>query len=299
MTGGRRSLLRGAAGLVAGGILGSIPGTAAGVTSEPAPPRETEGETAVTATIDPSVHGVVGVPAGIEPSITKLRSRYPSVDPARFETLSADVRLDGDRVVGGAAIAEGAFDAAALRAELAADGTELATDVGETAVSVPDTPYVVGVAETSIAVGYGPTDRTAAARADAALRRGPSRGERIPTALTGDAVAYATLGDGTRSHLLDRGDPRCDGIVRAAEGLGVALDVGDRRSEISYGVAADPGALSPGDLWELASRTVDPEPSIDLGSVSRHGRLFVLEATVETDDLWPVHERLFGLLSAV
>lgn len=299
MTGSRRSLLRGAAGLVTGGVLGSLPGTAAGVASGAAPSREAKGETAVTATIDPSVHGAVGVPPGVEQSMRELRSRYPSIDPTRFGALSAEVRLDGDRVVGGAAVADGAFDTAALRDELVTDGDELAADVGEITVSVPETPYVVGVTETSVAVGYGSTDRTAAARADAALRRGPSRPERIPAALAGDAVAYATLGDRTRSHLLDRADREYDGILRAAEAFGVALDVGGDRSGIEYGVAADPGSLSAEDLWELASRAAEPESSIDVGSVSRRGRLFVLEATVGTDDLWPAHERLFGSLSAV
>ena len=305
MTGSRRALLRGIASLVPGAVLAGLSGTVAGVGADSTPvpePRGTDGGgTTLTATVDPSVHGIVGVPPSVDPLTTELRSRYPSIDPVRFGTLSTSLRIDGDRIVSGAAVAEGEFDGAALRSDLTADGVDIAgvPSISDP-VSVPETPYAVGVDDTSIAVGYGPTTEGAVAHADSALRRGPSRDEGTPAALTGDIVSYATLGAGTRSYLLDHSDGSVaglDDVLRAAEAFGVSLDVGEGRSDLRYGIVADPGALSAGDLWEFASRLADPDASIDFGSVSRHGRLLAVDATVETDRLWAAHERLFGSLS--
>ncbi len=303
MTRSRRSLLRGVATLLAGGLLGGLSGATAGATPGPTPlfaaERGGKKGTTLAATVDPSVHNVIGSPPTVDPLVEELRSRYPSVELGRFGALSVGIRLEEGRVVGGAAVAEGAFDRAALRSDLAADGVALAAASGRPgAVSVPETPYAVGVGDASIAIGYGPT---AVSDADSALRRGPSRGDGIPAAFTGDAVTYATLGSGTRSHLLDRSDESVaglDNVLRAAEAFGISLGVGEDQSDVRYGIVADPRALSTGDLWTFVSRTAAPEASIDVGSASRHGRLLVLDVTVETDDLWAVHERLFRSLSA-
>ena len=304
----RRTLLRGVAALAAGGSLTGVFGTA-GSTPVARALHDTErslgAETTVTARIDPAARDAVGLPAAVEPRWRGIRSTYPSVDPSAFEVVSASVGVDGDTVVGGCAIAEGRFDEPELVDDLAERGaTSLGTaGDGSERFSIPDSPYVVGLVDGAIVVGHGQSDEAALANVTSGLRNGvdgtDGRSESASGSLTGDAVSYATIGPGTRSQLLERAASSPAGVkrlLRNAEAFGVAIEAADRRSRIQYGAVVDPAALSASELWELAG-SVGDDHDLTPESISRHGRMIVLEATARTGSLWATHDRVLGSLS--
>ncbi len=311
MSNHRRTLLRGVAALATGGSLAGLLGSAAAAPPEPTTLHDdrltTGAETTLTATIDPSVHGVVGVPSGIGSVMERLRSRYRSLDPARFGPVSVSAGIDGDRIAGGCALADGAFDEEEFRAELEAEGCFEDGNGDSDTVSVPGTPYAVAIGGSTLAVGYGDSETAASAHAESAVSSSRSAGG-PPSVLDGDAVSYATLGSGTRSHLRDRidtagigGSGAAEGfetVLAATEAVGVALSTEGSRCGVQYGAVADPESVSANDLWTLATRTADSEAHLDIESVSRHGRMIVVDATISADRLWGAHERLLGRVSA-
>jgi len=303
MSGHRRTLLRGVAALAAGGSLAGLLGSAAAAPPEPTTVHDgrlTAGAgTTLTATIAPAIHGVVGVPSAIEPALKRLRSNYRSLDPARFGPVSVSLGIDGDRVAGGCALAEGAFDEDEFRAELGSEGRFEADSDRSNTVTASGTPYAVGIAGSTLAVGYGQSKAAATAHVESAISNGRA-GNGAPDALDGDAVSYATLGSGTRSHLRERVSDSIGGfetVLASAEAFGVALSAEGSRCNLQYGVVADPESVSANELWTLATRTADNEAHLDVESVSRHGRMIVVGATVRAEQLWAAHERLLETVS--
>lgn len=310
----RRSLLRGVAAVAAGGTLTGLFGM--GSASPPDPDalydadRATGADTTVAARVDPAIRARVGLPSPAERHWANFRARHPSIDAARFGPVSASLAVDAGRVVGGCAIADGEFDGETLKAELTERGAEpfgaASTAGGGTFERFTHHPssYAAAVGESRVVLGYGRGVDEAVAHVDAAIERGAYRSpgsvtDESSAGLSGDAVSYATLGVETRSRLLETlGDSSGFGaVVRNAEALGVALSVGGRRSRVQYGVAADPGSLSARELWDLVTQVSGREAAIDVESISRHGRMIVAEAAVETENLWSAHERVVGSIT--
>jgi hypothetical protein len=307
----RRTFLAAVGTTVGGGVVAGLAGSAAAT-----PPRvrtlhdvsRVDGaETTLSARIDPTVREAVGLPSALEPVWSDLTGRYSAVDPDRLGPISVSIALENDRVVGGCAAAIGEFDGSELRAELgAADVRRVSpTTFGETDVERfvrPDRPYAVGLADSKFAVGYGPNGTAALAHATSGIESDPyTPGDAAPEPLDGDAVAYATLGSGTRSALSRRAAGTVEGIdaiAENAEALGAALDPRPQRSQLTYAVAADQSSLSPEELWQFARRATAGEDAIDVESVSRSEGLFVVDATVATDALWDAHEPAGDGLSA-
>lgn len=310
----RRSLLRGVAAVAAGGTLTGLFGT--GSASAPAPNAlyDTDlaagADTTIAARVDPALRARVGLPPPAERHWANFRERHPSLDAAQFGPVSASVAVEAGRIVGGCAIADGAFDSETLKTELVARGAEQFGDTptagggGFERFTHAPSSYAAAVGGSRVVLGYGRGVDEALAHVDASIERGAYRSpgsvaDESAAELTGDAVSYATLGGETRSRLLDRldGSSGVEAVVRDAEALGVALSVGDRRSHVQYGVAADPGALSARELWDLTTQVSGREESLDIESVSRHGRMIVVEAAVETADLWSAHGRVIGSIA--
>ena len=310
----RRSLLRGVAAVAAGGTLTGLFGT--GSASAPAPDalydadRAAGADTTIAARVDPAIRARVGLPSPAKRHWANFRERHPSLDADQFGPVSASLAVEAGRVVGGCAIADGDVDGETLKTELTARGAERFGDTptagggGFERFTHAPSSYAAAVGESRVVLGYGRGVDEALAHVDAAIERGAYRSpgsvaDESSAGLTGDAVSYATLGGETRSRLLDRldGSSGFEAVVRAAEALGVALSVGDRRSHVQYGVAADPGALSARDLWDLLTQVSGREESLDIESASRHGRMIVVEAAVETADLWSAHGRVIGSIA--
>jgi hypothetical protein len=304
----RRGLVRGISALVVGSALGVSAATATAAPPEPTPfhatGRTAGAGTTLTARVDPSLPETIGLPAGVGSIRPGPGDRYPSVDPGAFGPVSASVGIEGSRVAGGCAVAEGSIDAEVRRAlspaREAFDGVE-AWD-GFECGAVPEPGYAIGVADSTLAVGYGQDDAAAVDHAASGARRaaGNAEADRVaPAALSGDAVAYATLGDGTRSRLRSRADSSVDGLdllLGAVEAVGVAVEVGRAKSRLQYGAVVDPSSLSAGEASKLA-RAVAGDGRLDVDAVSRHGRLLVVESTVATDAFWRAHGASIEALS--
>ena len=304
----RRGLVRGVSALVLGGALGLSAATATAAPPEPMPfhatGRTAGAGTTLTARVDPSLPETIGLPAGVGSIRPGPGDRYPSVDPGAFGPVSASVGIEGSRVAGGCAVAEGSIDAEFRRALAPAgaafDGVE-AWD-GFECGAVPEPGYAIGVADSTLAVGYGQDDAAAVDHAASGARRaaGGAGADVAPTALSGDAVAYATLGDGTRSRLRSRADSSVDGLdllLGAVEAVGVAVEVGRAKSRLQYGAVVDPSSLSVREASDLARDVAGDGTAIDVDAVSRHGRLLVVESAVATDALWRAHGESIEALS--
>jgi hypothetical protein len=307
----RRTLLAAVGTTVAGGVIAGLAGSAAAtphrVRTLHDVSRVDGAETTLSARINPAVREAVGLPSALEPVWSDLTGRYSAVDPDRLGPVSVSIALENDRVVGSCAVANGGFDGNELRADLEAANVHRVspTTFGGTDVERfvrPDRHYAVGLTDSKLAVGYGPNGTAALAHATSAVESDPyTPGDAAPEPLDGDAVAYATLGRGTRSALSRRAAGTVEGIdtiAGNAEALGVALDPGPQRSQLMYAVAADQSSLSSGELWRFARRATAGEDAVDVESVSRSEGLFVVDATVATDALWDAHEPAGDGLSA-
>jgi len=304
----RRGFVRGISALALGGALGASSATATAAPPEPTPfhatGRTADAGTTLTARFDPALAETIGLPAGVGSIRSDLRDRYPAVDPTALGPVSASVGIDGGRVAGGCAVAEGSIDAGFRRAlSSAGDGLD---DVGAGDAfecgAVPEPGYAIGATDSTLAVGYGRTDAAAVDHAASGARRvaGRGAGDVAPAALSGDAVAYATLGGGTRSRLRSRAGDSIDGLdtlLRTAEAVGVAVEAGRTESRLRYGAVVDPSSLSLGDASDLARDVAGDGTAIDVDAVSRHGRLLVAESTVATDALWRAHGASIEALS--
>lgn len=307
----RRTVIASLGSTIVGGAVVGLAGTAA-ATPPPATALHDEARTdsagtTLSARIDPAVRGTVGLPDALEPVWSDLTDRYPAVDPDRLGPVSTSLALEGDRVTGGCAVANGRFDGGELRTELEAAGARPTGTVAIGGVAVerfvrPGRPYAIGLTDSTIAVGYAKRETAALSHLESAVRAGPyAAGDAAPAPLDGDAVAYATLGSGTRSALSKRTAGTVEGIdaiAGNAEALGVAIEPGPRRSRLEYAVAADPTSLSPEELWRFARRATAGEDALTVESVSRRDGLFVVAASVATDALWDAHRPVADGLSA-
>ena len=210
----RRGLVRGISSLTIGGVLGALPGTAAATPPDPtsfhATGRTADAGTTLTARLDPALLETVGLPASVGAIRSDLRDRYPSIDPAAFGPVLTSTGIDGDRVVSGCAVAEGPVNDE-FRQALSPASSEAFDDAGFGTGfehgSVPEPGYAVGVTDSTLAVGYGPSDAAAIDHAASGARHatGNAGADRVaPAELSGDAVAYVTLGDEARSRLQSR-----------------------------------------------------------------------------------------------
>lgn len=304
----RRTLLRGLAALTTGSVLGFFSSTAA-ADPKPSvlynPDHDGSEETIVTARIDPAIRDVIGVPDAGTPMWNDLTARYPSIDAGTFDSVSVNICLEGETVLSGCAIAKGQFDIEAFRRELTNQHARAfgAGSGWSDRFVLPRSPYGIGITETTLAVSYGQTDTEALSYVDTVNKSGyGTHGEHsvAPAALEGDAVSYATLGSRTRSHLLDRiDDSQTDiqTVLRNTEATGVALTVDPTRSRIEYGFVTDPTSVSASDVSAVAGRLLGDNDSLGVESVTRSGRMIVVEAAAESPTVWNVHEQLLGSVS--
>ena len=241
----RRTILTRVATLALGGSLAG-PGTATPDTTVDSS-RSGDGSpdaTVLTATVDPAVLSVTGLPTAAIPLYDDLRRRYESVSLADVDRLAGTAIVRGNGLLGGAGTARGSFDVREVTDELQANGGfERAERGGEQRDMTESTgPWwraerqhdeqssgrrqdddsasqvlfrenpatVVGLEPSRLDITHG-RGRSEAADHFRTVRQQSATavaGERSATglaaALHGDAVAHVTLGDGTRKRLLAR-----------------------------------------------------------------------------------------------
>ncbi|AHG00699.1 hypothetical protein HALLA_04810 [Halostagnicola larsenii XH-48] len=174
-----------------------------------------------------------------------------------------------------------------------------------------DVPYAIGVDDSTLYVGYGRGETDARTHVDAALETtgsGQSRSSEtnaaasadygsLPSLLSGHAVACASLDSATREALCDRLTDAPDSFrsaIEAARATGIALQAGSTQSRLRYGIVADPNRLSVDTVMDIVAEATSGSGSLENDGVYRDGWTFVLDATVETEELWAAHEQFLG-----
>ncbi|SMO82834.1 hypothetical protein [Halorubrum cibi] len=331
----RRTLLGriGTVGLLGASLSGLAGGSAAGVTDSTRSAgsaatydagRIADGDTVVTAAVDPAVVSTVGLP---EPWSTRLSAATERADVslADVDAVAGSVALSGSSVEG-AVVARGSFDPDRLAAAVEGRGRWSTARTRRTAGVTRrfrgrGEPYAVAVNETELVVGYAPDVDRAADHVDAAVRRtrdGSATGKRsttgqrsstgqrsatgygsLPSLLSGDVTVYANLGESGRNRLrsaLSGAPDSLEATVEAAGSIGVALGVdggGDGGTDLRYAATLDPTRLTRDRLRRL-SGGVDSEGALDDATVGFRGRTVVVDATPTREDLFSLHDDLYS-----
>ncbi|MFC5136467.1 MULTISPECIES: hypothetical protein [Haloferacaceae] len=303
------------AGLAAGSAAGSTPGSVA-TTGRNAPydaSRLADGDTTLTATVDPAAVSTVGLP---KPWSTRLSAATARADVSLSEvdSISGSVALSGETVEG-AAVVRGSFDSDRLVAAVQDRGrwsTVRTRTAGGTGGSVRrfrgrEEPYAVAVSDAELVVGYAPTVDRAAAHVRAGVETGTTAGTDaatrtdatvagnapIPSLLSGDVVVYADLGESGRSRLravLSGAPEALRASVEAAGSIGVAVGV-DGGIGLRYAATLDPARLTRGRLRRI-SGSVDSGGVLDDATVGVRGRTVVVDATTTREELFSLHDDL-------
>lgn len=239
----RRTLLTRVATLAVGGSLASLGTATAHATADSSRSSDVALDaTALTATVDPALLSVTGLPTAAVPLYSDFRRRYESVSLADVDRLAGTAIASGTRLLGGAGTARGSFDVREVADELQANGdferAERGDEQRDTAkltgprwraerrddnrsnsrrqendsngqVLFRENPAtVVGVEPSRLDVTHGQERAHAADHFRTARRQSATAvaSERSATELArilrGDAVAHVALGDKTRERLL-------------------------------------------------------------------------------------------------
>jgi len=324
----RRPLMRRALALATGGTaLGSVLGSAAASDGRPTTdsrrpadarrsddrPRHTpydasivaDGDTVITATVDPAVVSTTGLPAPWATRLLDAQRRADGVSASDATRLTGSVALD-EETVEGAVIALGSFDADAIVAavtERAGSVREHADGSGRRLVG-DDDPFAVAVDDSEVVVGYGSDAGRAVEHVDAALERGRRVNEAsanygsLPSSLEGDAVVYADLGPSGRERVRPALADAPDALstaVSAAGAVGIALRARQGApTRLRYGAVADPRRLTRERVERLAAEAERGADSLDETTITRRGRTVVVDAAAGEDSLFAAHADLIG-----
>jgi hypothetical protein len=305
------------AGITSGSTAGTPrPADAIGSTAPYDAGRLADGDTVVTAIVDPAAVATVGLP---EPWSTRL-----SAAMAR-----ANVTLDdADSIAGSAALSEneregavvvhGSFDPDALAATVEDRGrwsTARTRRDGRTVHRFRgrEEPYAIAASDEELVVGYAPTVDRAGSHVDAAVDRARDAGAvganspddatagdgSLPALPSGDVAVYADLCESGRSRLqsvLSGAPEALRASVEAAGSIGVALDVDGGSGDgvgLRYAATLDPTRLTRDRVRRL-SGGVDAEGALDDATVGFRGRTVVVDATPTREDLFAVHDDLLS-----
>ncbi|MFC5277975.1 hypothetical protein ACFPM1_04220 [Halorubrum rubrum] len=322
----RRTLLGriGTAGVLGTTLAGIASGSAAGTAraadtiGSTAPydaGRLADGDTVVTAVVDPAVVSAIGLPA---PWSTRL-----SAAMARANVSLADV----DSIAGSAALSEteregavvvrGSFDPDGLSAAVEDRGRWTTARSRRSGRPVRrfrgrGEPYAVAASDGMLVVGYAPAIDRAASHVDAAVERARAAGSldgeptdgaaagdgSLPALQSGDVAVHADIGESGRNRLrsaLSGGPETLRASVEAAGSIGVALDVdgGGGGTDLRYAATLDPTRLTRDRVRRL-SGGVDAEGALDDATVGFRGRTVVVDATPTREDLFAVHDDLLS-----
>lgn len=174
-----------------------------------------------------------------------------------------------------------------------------------------DMPYALGVDDSTLYMGYGRGKTGAQTHVEAALETtGTDQSHSsetnadasadygsLPSLLSGHAVVCASLNSATREALSDRLADAPDSFrsaIQAARATGIALQAGSTQSRLRYGIVADPNRLSIETVMDLVAEATSGSGSLENDGVYRDGWTFVLDATVETEELWAAHKQFLG-----
>ncbi|WP_281193461.1 hypothetical protein [Halorubrum sp. F4] len=266
--------------------------------------RIADGDTVVTAVVDPAAVSTVGLP---EPWSTRLSAAMTRADVslADADSVAGSVAFSGEAVEGAVAV-RGSFDADRLAAAVVDRGrwsTTRTRRAGGTdrLFRGREEPYAVAVSDTELVVGYAPVVDRAAAHADAAVGTGTAPGTDatnagdapIPPLLSGDVAVYADLGESGRNRLRDvlSGAPEAvRASVEAAGSIGVALGI-DGGIDLRYTATLDPTRLTRERLRRI-SGGVDAEGVLDDATIEIRGRTVVVDATPTREELFSLHDDL-------
>ncbi|MDJ1432860.1 hypothetical protein [Halostagnicola sp. A-GB9-2] len=346
----RRAIAVAGGGLIASGTAGAAP--IGGSSSTAQRHRQNgydasavvDAETTVTASVERPVLNVVGLPGPVGNALTDIRQQYSSVSLEDIQRVSASAAIDGETITGGCAIATGSFDSQAIGAQAREHGLtdvestddehrmeagphqQRATGTGSSRSITPttrepetvdrfaaaDSPYAIGVDDSTLYVGYDHGETDARTHVDTALEMNADRQSRptqsgtvaganygsLPSLLSGHAVAYASLGSDTRRSLCSRLTDAPDAFksaIRAASAAGVALQAGSDRSRLRYGIVADPNRVSAETVRNIVTEATTGSQSLESDGIYRSGNTIVFDATVETDALWASHGQFLGI----
>lgn len=237
----RRTILTRVATLAIGGSLASL-GTATAHATADSSSDDALDATVLTATVDPALLSVTGLPTAAVPLYSDFRRRYESVSLADVDRLAGTAIVSGTRLLGGAGTACGSFDVREVADELQANGDFERAERGDEQRNTTESTgprwraerrddnrsngrrqnddsngqvlfrespaTIVGLEPSRLDVTHGQGRAHAADHFRTARRQSATAvaGERSATELAGvlggDAVAHVTLGDKTRERLL-------------------------------------------------------------------------------------------------
>ncbi|MBP1923025.1 hypothetical protein J2751_002062 [Halorubrum alkaliphilum] len=264
-----------------------------------------DGDTVITATVDPSVVSTTGLPVPWADRLLDAQRRADGVSISDVTRLTGSAVIDEETVEGGA-VARGSFDTDAVVTAV----TERVGPVREHAdgslrrVVGVDDPFALAVDDSEVVVGYGPDADRAVEHVDAALERGTRHEEAsanygsLPSGLEGDAVVYADLGRSGRERvrpvLADAPDALST-AVSAAGAVGIALRARQNApARLRYGAVADPKRLTRDRVERLAAEAERGADSLDETTITRRGRTVVVDAVADDDSLLAAHADLVG-----
>lgn len=309
----RRALLaRAVGGLLGGGLL---TGTATGSETEPEPPRSD-----VSVRLDASVLDLTGVPRPLEPTIEELE-QSTGVSRTDIDALSASGTVRAGTLTDGWATATGTFDARRTARQLEArfagvqrtgqepvraafeqssrrNGNSASEETVHVLVNREES-VAVGIQPSRIVLGTAPDVETARRRLGSTLRPAvTNRTESgvLDRTLTGDAVAYATVGDELPTVLEARVDALPAQVVEllfAVRRAGVALDAGRKTTQIRHAAQFDPPSASSGAVSTFLE-TLAGIDEVDLHRSDAGRHSLVTDVRVPTASLWRTHAEALG-----
>ncbi len=247
--------------------------------------------TAVTATGNRTAIRASRRPNQSGPLVNALDSRLETVSIEHCTGVGGRGAVNGPRLVAGSAVVTGRFEGDEVRQECrsrytAADGSQSGAERFLT-----DDGVAIAPTDGAVVVGYAGQDRDGAlARIDRELDDRPTRdpstrhGTGLASALDGDAVVTAALGETTRRYLREAATGAAGplpAVVDAAAELGVAVTVDDPdRASVTYGVVADSEALSTETVRSVIREADTGSDTVDTVRLARSGRTVLVDATL-------------------
>lgn len=287
------------------------------------------GATAVSACGTVSVLGMTGLPGAVAPEIQQACRQYQSLSLADIGHVDASAATDGNQIHAGALTARGTFDVEAITREVTAQTGFVRVDHRNSPTTNPMTtvgrdftgfrqyentarnaktellvrteaPALIALDQNRIDASRGVDPESAAESLRRARRQSATAAIDTRTGLESildkEIVAQATIGSGVSRRVcakLPKSAENARTVIGALKSVGIAGDVAPTNSEIRYAVSLKQSHNAESAVTDLITNLADQDAA-DIHQRYRSATTFVVDATVDTDALWTVHERLFN-----
>lgn len=298
----RRHLLRlaGLAALAGPGAGSAHASTHDSGTSAYDPRRVSPAETTLVARVDGRVATITGIPPIARPYLDELRTSVPSVELTDVSSIATATTADGTALRGGVAVIRGSFDTDELSDDLRGLGARSA-EWSAADLRLVDDHVAIAIEDSQVVVASGGSTDEAMGHLTSVRPDGVGHpvadsgmGALAPT-VSGDVVAMASIGTGTRRALRDLAAthaPDLESILAAVSAIGIGARVGPDRTSVRYGLVPESGRFSLGTIRDLAFSGTDADAGVGTPSVSRRGRVLTVDLVAESDRLWRLHRPL-------